>query len=188
MKYVYVMQSTLGLVKIGVSKNVHQRRKHLENQSGVGVEVVAMFGPFNAATRLERMAHDAFSTARESGEWFTVRAKDAVEAISKIASTFEDLDVPVKEDSFSSISAAERHLLCVDDSELIISTINYMQKNGMAEEGERLSHLSSVGSLTTREYLHKCEMLIMEKKFYDLLAIHNSLKSRVQMYLPGFEA
>ncbi|ECQ7527196.1 GIY-YIG nuclease family protein [Salmonella enterica] len=185
MKYVYVMQSASGLVKIGVSKNVSQRRKHLENQSGVSVEVIATFGPFNAASRLERTAHDLFSQDRESGEWFAIKAKDAVDAINKITSTFEDSASHEKEGYGTSISAAERHLLCIDDAELITNTVTYLRENSMLDEGERLNRLFMAGSLTTRDFLYECQMSIMERKFYDLLEIHNDLKSKVQMYLPG---
>ncbi|EPY7113839.1 GIY-YIG nuclease family protein [Klebsiella variicola] len=188
MKYVYVMQSATGLVKIGVSKSVRQRRKHLENQSGVGVKVIATFGPFNAATRLERMVHDLFSATRESGEWFTIKAKDAVEAINKIASTFEDSKSCQKDDLRGEISAAERHLLCMDDADLIINTVAYLRANVMIEESEKLHSLFMAGSLTTRDFLHECQLSIMDRRFHDLLAIHNDLKDKVQMYIPGFEA
>lgn len=188
MKYVYVMQSAAGLVKIGVSKNVQHRRKHLENQSGIGIKVISIFGPFNAAAKLERIAHELFSTARVSGEWFNISVKDACDAISEVASKFEDSNPCQKNDLRGEISAAERHLLCMDEPELIINTVTYLRDNMMIEESERLHDLFMARSLTTRDYLHECQLLVVEQRFYDLLAIHNELKSKIEMHPPCFEA
>lgn len=186
MKFIYVMESTSGLVKIGVSKDVLKRRTHLENQSGFGIKIVAEFGPFNAATRLEKMAHEELKSHRAGGEWFAVSAQKAVRTLQILSEKFSDTDAVSRGEHSFALSAAETHLLCTNDLESINKTSEALHANGMGELADRLVGLFTSSSLVTRDFMHDCQIALMEKKFNDLLSLHNSFKDEVQMYLPGF--
>lgn len=185
MKYVYVMSSSSGLVKIGVSSAVEQRKNQLENQSGFTIDRVAKFGPFNSATRLERIAHNEFKKHRVGGEWFTVRFSDAVKVVTTICVDFVDSGASSERKNTESLSAAEMHLMCMNDSNALYETVEALRASGMDDSADKLSYLISSASLITRDCLHDCQMALMEKKFNDLLAVHRAFRDEVQMYLPG---
>ncbi|AUR91450.1 hypothetical protein NVP1161O_008 [Vibrio phage 1.161.O._10N.261.48.C5] len=68
----YIMKNAFGLYKIGISKNVEQRRKQLQNTSGVDIEVLETFTTVNiTAYEVEQYLHEVFSEFRKNGEWFS---------------------------------------------------------------------------------------------------------------------
>lgn len=68
---VYVMASG-GLMKVGVSSSVDDRRRALEAQRGVAVSVLATveFPTRRAALDAEGALHRRFASIRQKGEWF----------------------------------------------------------------------------------------------------------------------
>ena len=82
-KFVYLMQNKLGLLKIGISKDVDKRRNQLSLTSGVEVRVLyKQYAP--DAKVVEDALHRFFRASRKEGEYFQGIGKDF--AISKIRS------------------------------------------------------------------------------------------------------
>lgn len=89
-QFVYVMSSAAGHIKVGVSAKPETRRAALQTGSGVPVELVKVFGPFNAATKVESAAHAALDTHRMEGEWFACTPQAAVAAVDAAVVSFCD--------------------------------------------------------------------------------------------------
>lgn len=81
MNKVYLMRNSLGLYKIGVSKNVEERRKRIENNSGTFTEIVCEWDNENAYYT-EQKLHSYFEKERQAGEWFKIT--DPVVKINEI--------------------------------------------------------------------------------------------------------
>lgn len=173
MQYVYVMKSTSGLVKIGVSKNVLSRLKTLEASSGLGITLVKTFGPLRRAIGLERASHALLSSKREYGEWFSVNAEEAISVISSIGEEYADLPSEKFKEvtGGSSISAAERHLACFDSEEEIMKTVQLLRASGMEDKASLLLKIKNSMSLSTRDCMHMCQMEIMQKRIDDMAAL-----------------
>ncbi|PRG49426.1 hypothetical protein C6T62_01840, partial [Burkholderia multivorans] len=54
------------------------------------VSLIATYGPFNAATRLERAVHAALSDSRMLGEWFDCDEFSVLKAVSTCLESFID--------------------------------------------------------------------------------------------------
>lgn len=66
----YLMRNDAGYYKIGISKNVKNRRRQIENASGLGVSIIAVWQPKDGAVQSEKMLHRNFEAIRKYGEWF----------------------------------------------------------------------------------------------------------------------
>lgn len=94
-QFVYVMRSSSGLVKIGISQNVEKRRAELAGAGGHEVEIVQHFGPFYKAQLVEREAHRTLHPKRAYGEWFRCSPADGVAAVSQAVANFVEPNVPI---------------------------------------------------------------------------------------------
>lgn len=89
-KFIYVMQSRAGTLKIGVAANVQSRQKQLQTGNSDAIKIVKVFGPFNSANKLESLIHESLKESSLSGEWFSVSAPIACEAIDRELAKFID--------------------------------------------------------------------------------------------------
>lgn len=74
-KYLYIFKNNFGNVKIGVSKNIQQRKKALETQSGFEITDIYTSNtkyPSEQAYKLEAQLHKYFNVYKVKGEWFNV--------------------------------------------------------------------------------------------------------------------
>ena len=89
-KFVYVLSSASGLLKIGSATSPAVRCKLMESSSGFETVVAAQFGPYRGAHLVERAAQAALSTARRKGEWFSCSVAEAESAISYALENFRE--------------------------------------------------------------------------------------------------
>jgi hypothetical protein len=66
-KYLYFFISELGRIKIGQAINVEERRKGIENQSGMKIDVLKKI---KNAAQYEKILHKRFKKYKMIGEWF----------------------------------------------------------------------------------------------------------------------
>lgn len=78
---VYVMRNEeLGIIKIGISRNVWARRTSLACCSGCKITVIYTTKPIKNYAEIERMAHNIFyKQRRPHGEWFDVNEKEVID-------------------------------------------------------------------------------------------------------------
>ena len=173
MQYVYVMESGSGLIKIGVSKNLSARRKSLQCASGVEIKLAAKFGPLKRAVALERASHKIFASKRLHGEWFCVSTEEAIKAIDNLKAKFstEEDSIEASGDLIPVIGAAERHLMCLDSPEEVFKTIQLLSEAGLSEAAEGLRRVSQSASMFTRDCMHDCQLILMQKRIDDMVSI-----------------
>lgn len=69
--YIYVMLNSAGNIKIGKTTNVAKRLQSLSGSNSGGNKIVDLwYSPATWLHNIEKIAHDHFSYARLSGEWF----------------------------------------------------------------------------------------------------------------------
>lgn len=66
----YLMESTPGLFKIGISCNPRQRRSALQTGSGIKIKLVAVWSCELETIGVERNLHMVFEDYKAAGEWF----------------------------------------------------------------------------------------------------------------------
>lgn len=78
----YIMRNEIGRHKIGISEWPENRRRTLELQGGVTVEIIKTFSGINAAI-LEKKLHEIHNATRVIGEWFNLSSEDisSIEAL-----------------------------------------------------------------------------------------------------------
>lgn len=82
-KYIYVMESTKGLYKIGVSSDPKQRLKSVQTGSGDKVDLVFTYftgEPFY----YEKLMHRKFADNQVLGEWFKFKDKSFIKELLEI--------------------------------------------------------------------------------------------------------
>jgi hypothetical protein len=88
---VYVIKSTGGICKIGISFDPESRLRSLLTGHGIGLELVHVETADNDAARLiERAAHRMLEKTRSAGEWFKVPVEKAIQAVQIAAWIVED--------------------------------------------------------------------------------------------------
>ena len=93
MKRVYLIKSSDGPVKIGISNDPHSRLILLQNGHAEKLELICqteLLGIY-AARNVEKSAHNMFSDKRLHGEWFDLTTED----IDNIVTRF-DMSTPEK--------------------------------------------------------------------------------------------
>lgn len=86
--FVYFMLAD-GLLKIGISQNVEQRRRGLESQSGRKLDVL---GYIKGDRDLERSWHERYASYREHGEWFRADNDLLADAIATVVESGSPLE------------------------------------------------------------------------------------------------
>lgn len=104
-QFVYVMSSASGLTKIGVSHKPEIRRAAVQSGGGHAVTLFRIFGPFNAARRVESIAHAGLSNVRMCGEWFECTPQAAADVVDAALSSFED-DADAPERDVAAVTSA----------------------------------------------------------------------------------
>ena len=93
MKHVYVMQNRAnGAVKVGVSGDTEQRKRHVAFQAnGVtsGVQVKFKTELRADAFSVESIAHRLLRLSHIEGEWFSVEPEEAVQAVNAAIEVIE---------------------------------------------------------------------------------------------------
>ena len=93
--YVYVMSLTKGEgpCKIGMSRNLTQRRKAMQtyNWQKVKLHYKMECSSSSRMKRLEALVHMELSEHRLRGEWFNLDAKKCEEAIKSVARKYRDM-------------------------------------------------------------------------------------------------
>jgi hypothetical protein len=85
LRSVYVIKSTGGICKVGISNDPEERLRQLLTGHGLGLELVHVESVGDDAARLvERAAHRMLDNAKTGGEWFRVSADKAIQVV-KIA-------------------------------------------------------------------------------------------------------
>ena len=66
----YLMKNDFGLYKIGISLNPKKRRLDIQNNSGVGTQIVKTWDTTRLAFDVEQALHRELDKFRKHGEWF----------------------------------------------------------------------------------------------------------------------
>ena len=75
--HTYIMKNEFGLLKIGLSSDVHKRVKTIESASGVKTTL-----EYYVEGNYEKHVHDSLSHYRNKGEWFNVKLKLAIDTLN----------------------------------------------------------------------------------------------------------
>lgn len=87
--FVYILQSQTGLLKIGMSTDPESRLRALLTGHPFGLEIVYLLEcDERLAHPIEQATHRILSSAKVSGEWFSVPLPDAIAALSNALSIF----------------------------------------------------------------------------------------------------
>lgn len=67
-----VLNERFGMMKIGITKNIHKRKRSIENSCGCKVETLAVTPEMTKyqAETIERYLHQKYDDHRLEGEWF----------------------------------------------------------------------------------------------------------------------
>lgn len=111
--YVYVIKSTSGHYKIGLSDDPHRRLKQLKKTQGpyeYSLMVHISFPSRDSARRAERSIHNALDEWRVNGEWFSLSESFlvALGIILESWSAKENLSGGPEDWFFSGMDAARR--------------------------------------------------------------------------------
>lgn len=91
-KYLYVLLSASGLVKIGISENINRRIKEIENSSGHRIIDSFVTAKTENAQEIESLIHFHFDEHRRCGEWFDIDFREAVNVTAFAYRRFEYSD------------------------------------------------------------------------------------------------
>lgn len=69
--YIYILKNSANSIKIGKTTNLPNRIQSLSASNGGGFEIIDYYySPATWLHNIEKIAHEHFSHARMSGEWF----------------------------------------------------------------------------------------------------------------------
>lgn len=88
----YLMKNAFGLYKIGISCSPDNRRRQIQNASGVEVELISVFNTSEPAPYVETKIHRLLDSQRSHGEWFHFDSSD--KAVKEITSLLSRVDRP----------------------------------------------------------------------------------------------
>ena len=77
--YIYIVQKSIGIVKVGISIHPESRISGLENMNGEKFISTWISDKLYNSNIIEKRMHDEFATKRVLGEWFKISHKDAVD-------------------------------------------------------------------------------------------------------------
>ena len=180
MQFVYVMKSSAGLVKVGISIDVERRRRQLESAGGHMVEVVEIFGPFKCAARLEAAVHQRLASVRAKGEWFSCEPQDACEAVRVESMSHDDSlskNGGLGTDSLAEAGADPAGFSKWAAEQFIKPALDAMQdaEKAVAAYGDLVSRYSAL----TDEFLESVEMMDdYRNQVVSLLALGRELATR----------
>lgn len=88
LKRVYVLKSSNGNVKIGVSVNVEQRKNYFISGSGYDIIDCYFTKPCSNAFEIEKLVHEYLCDYRMKGEWFSCNFDKAIKFTESIFTNF----------------------------------------------------------------------------------------------------
>lgn len=116
-QFLYVMKSAFGHCKVGISIDPMKRMNAIRTGHGGEVSLIATYGPFNAATKLESAVHDALSESRMLGEWFDCSESDVIRAVKACLESFiDDEDISEEAAAIGDRMAKELALMAMKPS------------------------------------------------------------------------
>lgn len=89
--WLYLIQSELGYVKIGITANVERRLDSLQTSSPSRLKLYQKVGCPNveAARRLEKLLHKRYASNRVNREWFDIDPEIVVNEIAFAIEVYE---------------------------------------------------------------------------------------------------
>jgi hypothetical protein len=90
LKSVYVIESNIGLVKLGIADKPEDRRRRLQEASGFKLKLVHATPGRSDAKDVEAAAHKLLHDKRRTGEWFDVTPCEAVSAVEEAIARVEE--------------------------------------------------------------------------------------------------
>lgn len=87
-KRIYILKSSNGNVKIGVSSAVERRKSYFTSGSGYDIIDYRFTKPCSNAFEIEKIVHKHFEGFRLKGEWFSCKFEEAIEFVENAFANF----------------------------------------------------------------------------------------------------
>ena len=87
-KRIYVLKSSNGNVKIGVSADVERRKRYFTSGSGYEIVDYRFTKPCSNAFLIEKSVHKHFEHRRLEGEWFSCGFEEALACVERMFTDF----------------------------------------------------------------------------------------------------
>lgn len=94
MRAVYVIESEIGNIKIGIANNPARRLADIRNASGLSLKL-AHVELTNRASEIERAAHALLQDARVNGEWFRTSVENGIAAVRSAVTKISEPNQPL---------------------------------------------------------------------------------------------
>lgn len=88
-KFLYLMENSLGFLKIGISVDPIKRARSLSTSSGLNVDLVCFWKVNDPAISVERKLHKLYSRFSIMGEWFKEKSFTIENIEENIGCSFE---------------------------------------------------------------------------------------------------
>ena len=82
---IYILESSAGIVKIGIARNVHNRMRLIKTATPYPIVLAYSGRAMTGVEAVEKRAHTMLATERMHGEWFRVSSARALEAVLEAA-------------------------------------------------------------------------------------------------------
>lgn len=89
-QWVYIIETNLNRLKVGVASNPAERISTLERIGGFQVTRQKLIGPFQNGYQVEAEIHKRFNAQRIIEEWFSVSFEDGVQLATSVAKEIGD--------------------------------------------------------------------------------------------------
>lgn len=91
--YIYILKNSANSIKIGKTTNLQNRIQSLSGSNAAGEEIIDYYcSPVTWLHNIEKIAHEHFSYARMSGEWFDGIKVGFDEVVTYVESLFNSSD------------------------------------------------------------------------------------------------
>lgn len=92
LKRIYVLKSSNGNIKIGVSGDVEKRKNFFEHGSGYKIVEYKFTEPCSNAYMIENHIHKHFDTRRLKGEWFNCEFAEATAYVDEVFNKYAEFN------------------------------------------------------------------------------------------------
>ncbi len=93
-KHIYVMESEIGLIKLGIANDPASRLKTIQGATGIRLALAHATEARRDARAVEAAAHKLLAEKRKTGEWFDVSPDEAIRAIEDATALIEESREP----------------------------------------------------------------------------------------------
>lgn len=116
-KFIYIITSELGFLKIGIAIDVEKRRRQLSTASPVKLRIYKKFSILTKmrASSIETLIHHKLRNFRANGEWFNIAPEDAVDVIEKViaaADLIKDAAAEIKAPPAPKVIVRQQFIVC----------------------------------------------------------------------------